>query len=143
MNWERIKLLSSEQLISEFENEVGYAFPVEFREVAINNNGASPELKEFSSKQKSHSVQRVFDRLLSFNKDDRMNIWRTNQIIHTVWAKNGELDRYIVFATDPFGNKICFDKMDNRIVFIDHETLSIEPVANSFSEFIKSLKKIK
>ena len=52
MNWERIKLLFSEQLISEFENEVGYAFPVEFREVVINNNGASPELKEFSSKQK-------------------------------------------------------------------------------------------
>ena len=70
-----------------------------------------------------------------------MNIWRTNQIIHTVWAKNGELDRYIVFATDPFGNKICFDKTNDKIVFIDHETLSIEVVADDFTEFVDSLKK--
>ena len=47
------------------------------------------------------------------------------------------------FAGDPFGNLICFDKTNDHIVFIDHETLSIEPVADSFSEFIAGLKKIK
>ncbi|SEL23471.1 SMI1/KNR4 family protein [Ruminococcus albus] len=142
MNWVRIKPLLSEQLIIEFENEAGYLFSAEFKEVIKIYNGASPESKKFRYKQGNSIVSRVFNNLLSFNKDDRTNIWRTNQIIHNVWGENGELDQYVVFANDPFGNKICFDKTNDHIVFIDHETLSIEHVADSFSEFIAGLKEI-
>lgn len=70
-------------------------------------------------------------------------MWHSNDSLHRIWAENGELDNYIVFACDPFGNIICFDKTNDHIVFIDHETLSMEPVADSFSKFIASLKKIK
>ena len=91
MNWVRIKPLFAEQLIIEFENVVGYLFPTEFKEVIKIYNGASPESKEFRYKQGNRIVSRVFNNLLSFNKDDRRNIWRTNQIIHTVWGENVEL----------------------------------------------------
>ena len=37
----------SEQLIIEFENEAGYLFSAEFKEVIKIYNGASPESKEF------------------------------------------------------------------------------------------------
>ena len=38
-----------------------------------------------------------------------------------------------------FGDHICFDTTNNHIVFIDHETLETEELADTFSEFINSL----
>lgn len=143
MNWNWVESLESEDLIKEYEETVGYTFPDEYKEIVKNYNGAYPEFKEFKSRQGRRKSERVFNNLLSFNKNDRVNMWRTNDNIHRIWAENGELDNYIVFANDPFGNKICFDKTNDHIVFIDHETLSIEPVATSFAEFIASLKKIR
>ena len=69
-------------------------------------------------------------------------MWHCNDSLHRIWAENRELDNYVVFANEPFGNIICFDKTNDHIVFIDHETLSIEYVADSFSEFIAGLKEI-
>ncbi len=51
------------------------------------------------------------------------------------------MENYIAFAADPFGNLICFDKSNDTIVFIDHETLRIESASASFTEFIDSLRK--
>ena len=143
MNWRWTEPLESEGLISEFEAKENYDFPKDYIEIIKNFNAGYPELEEFISLQGKRKRKRVFSSLLSLNKGSKSNMWRTNEIIHTVWAKNGELDQYVVFANDPFGNKICFDKTNDHIVFIDHETLSIEPVADSFSDFVASLKKIK
>ena len=57
------------------------------------------------------------------------------------WNPDGQMENYIAFAADPFGNLICFDKADDSIVFIDHETLSIESVSASFTELVDSLRK--
>ena len=42
-------------------------------------------------------------------------------------------------TVDAFGNLICFDKTNDKIVFIDHETHSAEEAANTFTKFIKNL----
>lgn len=54
---------------------------------------------------------------------------------------NGEMTNYIAFAKNQFGNLICFDKANDKIVFIDHETLNLENVSDGFTEFIDSLSK--
>lgn len=51
MNWRWVKPLESEDLIKEYEENIGYTFPNEYKEVVKNYNGARPEFKEFKSKQ--------------------------------------------------------------------------------------------
>ena len=83
--------------------------------------------------------------MLSFNKEDLNNVWRTNDWNGEMadWNNDKRMEKYVAFAQDPFGNLICFDKTNDKIVFIDHEDLNIEPVSNSFERFIKSLRKIR
>ena len=47
MNWRWVKPLESEDLIKEYEENIGYTFPNEYKEVVKNYNGARPEFKEF------------------------------------------------------------------------------------------------
>ena len=143
MNWSWVEPLESEELISEFETKENYHFPDDFILTIKKYNAGYPELQEFVSWQGKRKKKRVFSSLISLNKDSKVNMWLTNRIVHTVWSDNGEFDNYVVFADDPFGNKLCFDKTNDHIVFIDHETMKIEPIADSFSDFIASLKKIK
>jgi hypothetical protein len=119
--------------------------PEDFKECVKHNNGANPELEIFRTKNGKRIRKRVFNNLCSFNKENSGNIWRLNDWNGWMsdWNRNGEMENYISFAKDPFGNLICFDKTNNSVVWVDHETLNIEFVANSFTEFIASLKKIK
>ncbi len=142
MNWRWAEPLESEDLIKEFEIKENYNFPKEYIDIIKNFNAGYPEFEEFISWQGERKIERVFSSLLSLNKGSKINMWHFNDSLHRIWAENREFDNYIVFASDPFGNIICFDKTNDHIVFIDHETLSIEPVADSFSEFIAGLKEI-
>lgn len=145
MKWNWTKPLESEDLIEEYESKVDYIFPDDFKAVIKENNGARPELKQFKSKLGRRKNTRVFDFLLSFNKNDKWTIWNLNDWNGDMrdWNENGKMENFVAFAGDPFGDLICFDKTNDHIVFIDHETLSIEPVADSFSGFVASLKMIK
>ena len=142
MNWRAITPLVDGDEIEEFENSINYQFPKSFKEFIPLHNGGKPSHKVFKTKT---SREKVFNNLLSFNKNDLDNIWEINDWNASMsdWNKDGSMNNYVAFAQDAFGNLICFDKTNDHIVFIDHETLSIEPVADSFSEFIAGLKKIK
>ena len=64
-------------------------------------------------------------------------VWQWSPIkseLHVFWGLN---EKSILMAKD-----IYFQARDrSKIVFIDHETLSIEVVADDFTEFVDSLKK--
>ncbi len=134
MNWKRTIPLESAELIDEFERVAGYSFCESFKKLVIDNNRGRPSKYVFDTKK---TKERVFNHLLSFNKEDEVNMW----IWLNVWDEPAKhlAERYIVFACDPFGNDICFDKTNDKVVFIDHETLTVEEVADSFDEFINSL----
>ncbi|MCQ2593317.1 MAG: SMI1/KNR4 family protein [Treponema sp.] len=142
MNWRSVKPLVFETEIEEFELKIKYQFPTSFKELIQLYNGGKPSDKIFNTKA---TKGRVFNNLLSFNKSDPVNIWMLNDWdgLMSDWNKDGLMNSYVAFAQDPFGNLICFEKSNNHIIFIDHETLSIELVADSFTKFIDSLKKIK
>ena len=131
MEWKYVKPLSSEDNINEFECLVKYAFPEDFREYIKKYNGGRPEKKIFET---DNSQERALKSFLSFNKNDRETVWKIYE-----WNKQELADRYVAFAVDNFGNLICFDANNDNIVFLNHEDLGVEKVADDFMEFINKL----
>ena len=131
MNWNYVKPLKSANLINEFENLVGYEFPKDFKEFVMQYNGGRPEHKTFDT---DSTEERVFNDLLSFNKEDISTIWKTNE-----GNIEGLPDKYVVFADDPFGNLICFDKDNDNVIFWNHDDESVEHIANTFTELLDKL----
>ena len=150
MKWENIEPLESEELIDEFEELREYKFPAFFREFVIKNNGGVPEYNIFDTEDE---VERVFKSLFTFNKNTKkFSVWDALEAceIHLSDAIMGEddewmdacltiLDRYVLFAGTSFGDNIAFDKTDDSIVYINHETFEIEKIADSFDEFLDCL----
>lgn len=143
MEWIFVEDLQSEDLINEYEEVIKYHFPEDFKKCVRNYNGAYPVLEVFLSFKGKRKKKRVFNHLFSFNKNDVTTIWKYNDWngrFHE-WNTDGKMENYVAFAGDPFGNLICFDKTDDKIVFIDHETLTVENVTDTFTELIGSLRK--
>lgn len=131
MNWKYAKALNSVDLINDFEKLVGYKFPKEFRDLVLQFNGGRPERKGFDT---NVSTGRELKSFLSFNAGDRETVWEINDC-----NKDELSNKYLAFAIDNFGNLICFDKNNNNVVLLNHEDLSVEHIANTFSEFIETL----
>lgn len=144
MNWKFTEPLKSEKLISEYEEKIGYRFQEDFRECVMENNGGYPEKKFFYSQKDNRRRKIVFNYLFSFNKNDTGSIWGYNDWRGKFgdWFRytNGEIENYVVFAGDTFGNFIGFKRKTNEIVFIDHEQMQAEKIADSFTELLNSMK---
>lgn len=130
MDWKYVKPIESLDLISEFENEFCYIFPDEYKQCVSQYNGGRPSKRIFDT---STSKECEMKSLLSFNHYDRETIWSVNQ------RDDEFLTSYIAFATDSSGNLICFNRKDNSIVFVNHETNSVDMIAGDFSSFLDSL----
>lgn len=131
MEWKYIKPLSSEDNINEFECLAKYSFPDDFRSCVISNNGGRPSKKAFDTDVEKGRELKSF---LSFNKDDRETVWKIYD-----WNREELLNKYIAFAIDNYGNLICFDANNDKIVFLELESVSVETISDSFSEFMKCL----
>lgn len=149
MKWNFIKPLKSESSIDEFEELRGYKFQDSFRRCIIKNNGGRPEFDTFDTER---TQERCMGSLLSFNKDDKWTVWFSVEAyeckidfakqyddIEEASALEEIFNRYVVFADTPFGDDIAFDKTDDSVVFIDHETLEVEKIADSFDAFLECL----
>ena len=132
MQWKYIKTMESTDQISEFEKLTGFSFPKDFTDCVLKNNGGRPEPATFDTdKNKGRAIKH----LLSFNREDRESIWDISE-----WNKDDLSDKYVAFAIDDAGNLICFDKADNKVVFINHENpAAIERVAESFADYLNKL----
>lgn len=131
MNWKYVKPLKSEKLINDFECLVCYEFPKEFRDCVLQFNGGRPERRGFDTNMNTGRELKSF---LSFNTDDRETVWKIYE-----WNKNELSSNFLAFAIDNFGNLICFDTKNANVVFLNHEDLSVEHIANTFAEFLKRL----
>lgn len=150
MKWEDVEPLESKKLIDEFEKLCDYTFPKSFRKCVKRNNGGTPEKDTFDTET---TEERMIGFLLSFNKDDSVpNMWDVVETYQTnialaekdgAWDEAEEyrniLNKYVIFADTPFGDDIAFDRTDDSIVYIDHETFEVEKIADSFDEFLDCL----
>ena len=131
MNWKYVKTLKSANLIDEFETLVCYELPKEFKECVLQYNGGRPERKGFDTDAIKGRELKSF---LSFNKEDRETVWKIYE-----WNKEELANKYFAFAIDNFGNLICFDMNEDNVVFLNHEDLSVEHIAKTFTKFLELL----
>jgi len=114
--------------IKEAEKNLSYEFPNEFVEFVLINNGGTPNNNVFYICDGS---QKLFGKLLSFNKDDKENVF----ISFDSKYKND----LIPIANDVFGNLICFDRKDNSLVFWEHETDECKYIVSNWNTFVNDL----
>ena len=133
MEWKYVKPLVSMDSIEKFEELVSYHFPEEFKKCIIECNGGRPIERTFDTDKVSGRELKSF---LSFNMEDKETVWKLYE-----WLDKKVSDKYVVFATDNFGNMICFSKIDNSINFINHEEvdMDVEKIAKDFNEFMHIL----
>ena len=55
------------------------------------------------------------------------------------WNKEELANKYVPFGIDNFGNLICFDANNDKIVFVNHEDMSVEAIAENFDGFMSGL----
>lgn len=134
LEWDFIKPLKSVELIDQFEQKVGFKFPQSFRDCVIANNAGYPSMNTFDTDKEK---ERVFDSLLSFNPEDKCNVWDYYDWSAEDFEELGQ--RYIEFASSGFGDPIAFDPETGYVIFVDHETLEIELIAKTFDEFLDKL----
>ena len=75
--------------------------------------------------------ERVFKKLLSYNKEDRENIYPYIDILRNENAK------LFPIASDPAGNFICL--YEGNIVFWEHETAKKQYICDTMTELIELL----
>lgn len=130
MDWKYVKPLSDKENIAAFERITAFSLPESFKEGVKQHNGARPKHRGFDTDKQTGRELKSF---LSFNRKDKETVWKMYEVCFA--SHKGQ---YIPFAIDNFGNLICFDR-SGQIVFIDHETLNIEKIAQSFDTFIDDL----
>ena len=132
IEWKYVKKNVSNADIKEFENIFGFSFPENLRDFILMHNNGRPKPNGFDTKK---SKGRVFDKLLSFNKSDKENVFSTYSLL-----KNDVPENLVVIAADPFGNFICADKANGfRVSLWLHENESIEETGKTIFEIVDSL----
>jgi len=127
IGWKYVKTLNDTRAIEKFETLHGVTFPDDLKKILVTCNGGRPPLKLYdTAKEKS----KEFKTLLSFNDSDVENIYK----FFPLESKDKSL---IPFASDPAGN--FFVLKENKIFLWNHEKDLLTFLANSFSDFLKSL----
>lgn len=134
MKWILLKTKINEKEFEAIENSLDVEFPIDFKNIVLENNGASPEKMLFDTQ---NTKERVAEYLLSFSKTDKDNIIDVYNYVKDRFSR-----KLIPIIRDPFGNYICFDfstKNLSELYFWNHETGSLEYISKTFSEFLDSL----
>lgn len=125
--WRYVKPLEDKNAIGRFEAKHNVSFPKDLSEILKNYNGGRPP-KSLINTRGGREV--VFKSLISFNKNDAVNIYD--------FMPFDEVKGAVPFATDPAGNIFCLYK--GGIYFYDHETGETNYVADSVTEMFKMAK---
>lgn len=131
--WKYVKKLRNNKNIGRFEDIVERILPNDYKETVALYNGGRPD----KSSVKVDSRERVFKSLLSFNTEDKENIFDVHKWLESKLHKN-----LVPFAIDPAGNYFCFDYKNSdkmSVVYWNHENQSISKICNNFSELLEEL----
>lgn len=132
MQWSYGKNTVTEQHIHEMEEYFRCKLPEEYRYTLILYHGARPSRKVFHT-ETVHG--RMIKSFLTISREYPGNVYDVCD-----WLKDKLPRNLIPFASDPFGNYLCFDKDHSmRIVFWNHELGKVEAVCGDFDEFVRNL----
>jgi hypothetical protein len=141
IEWKWAELPVDEALIIAVQKELGVDLPVDFLNLVRESNGGYPSIKYFDFPSRGEAI---LNHLLSFteNGDDPSLLETYRNVLNRLPVK------IIPFASDPFGNLICFDYKENppSVCFWDHEIASsdinssISPICDNFLKFLAKLR---
>jgi cell wall assembly regulator SMI1 len=134
MKWILQKTKIDEKVFDKVESKLDIKFPVDFKNIVLENNGASPEKMYFDTQE---TKERVAEYLLSFSQNDEDNILDIFNHIKNRFSK-----KLVPIIKDPFGNYICFDfsNEDKKdLYFWNHENDTLEYISKTFTQFIEKL----
>ncbi|NBJ14839.1 MAG: SMI1/KNR4 family protein [Dehalobacter sp. 4CP] len=132
--WKYVKTLNNKKDIKRFEEIIHKVLPSDYKEIVGNYNGGRPD-KSAVMLQSKREV--VFKTLLSFNKEDKENIFAVYD-----WVGSQLQKGLIPFAIDPAGNYFCFDYNNNKngsVVFWNHENQQYILICNTFTQLLENM----
>lgn len=135
INWKYGKEIHQQKIIQVCE-WFEISFPEDFISIVKANDGGKPTPEIFKLK---NGTEKIFNYLLSFDQSSKHNIIYINNILRNIHQVNANI---VAFADDPFGNLICFEFAGDsspKVVFWEHETNELLPIANSFSELLENM----
>lgn len=128
INWRRGRA-ADESILQAVERKLGVTLPADYRKTILTNSGGVPDKRVFAVR----GQERVFSRLLSAEADRHPNL-----VDALAWTEGGSR-RLVPFATDPFGNMLCFAYVTDdfcTVAFAEAESGEITPVSPSFTAFL-------
>ena len=126
MNWKYIKPTSLEK-IQAVEKEYGISLPQDLINILLECNNGRPEKSLF----KVAGIERVFKKILSYNREDKENVYLFIDLIKK------EDSALFPIAIDPAGNFICL--YNGTIAFWEHESGNKRYICDTISELIEQL----
>lgn len=129
----KIEKLDSEilQYISNVEKEINYTFVEDYKKYLLNNSVLKPEKNILGTPNGNEKLVRYF---YSMDPNNKTYILKFQSF-------DSELKNKLVpFAELEFGDTLCFERKTNKIVVYNHETDTIDDIANNWNDFIKKLK---
>lgn len=126
--WGNTKPIERVNLIYELEKKLDFQFPIDYKKaVKLVNNGRPRKKLYYTANENVRGIKQ----LLSINPSDKETMW--SDIRESVSIS------FVPFASDNFGNHICFSRENKHIYFVGHESYVKEYVAANFTEFLKIL----
>lgn len=112
-------------VINAVENDINYKFPDDFKKFILGliDLHIKPNLFEINGQEK------ILRYINSFDKNDITYIGKAQDF------DSKFKDSIVPFATLEFGDTLCFDRKNDKIVIYNHEEDSIIEVANNWNEF--------
>lgn len=127
MEWKYIKEIKDEKAIEKIEIIYNIRIPILLKQLIMQYNGGRPLYNIFDT---IVSKEKVFKSLISYNKDDKDNIYLYEEIF----------DKGLIpFANTEFGDIICLNNKTNEVELYLHELDKTEKICDSISEFFDKL----
>ena len=135
LEWKSYHTVTDDSVIRAVEQRIGRRLPPEYVDVAMQYSGGAPMPRVFTVCEQ----EMVFNRLISVAPDRHPNL-----LDALAWAEDAAGPRLVPFATDVFGNLICFSCPDATayysIVWRSMEDGGVIPFSLYFPAFLDSLR---
>ena len=127
MKWKYVKPLKDNSVFENIEKIYNVEIPIYLKELITKYNCGRPEKSIFDTKK---SKERVLQGLISFNKEDKANIFIYEELL-----KKG----YIPFAITEFGDLVCINNKNKNVELYLNENETIESICDSIEVFYHKL----
>lgn len=128
----KLEKLNSEilEFIYNVEKEINYTFVEDYKNHLLKHTSLKPEKNILGLANGTEKLVRYF---YSMDPNSKTYILKFQNF-------DSELkDKFVPFAELEFGDTLCFERKTNKIVIYNHETDTIDVVANDWNNFIKEL----